>query len=240
MRGVWVAGVRSSPPHPSAAPTPSPQGEGRAAGAAAPTVGWLPRAIQPGLAAVRPCGGRSSASDTPRSMSGWWSQCSWGSPALRREEAAPFAIQPPMSIIAPSSVGCADTFPPGGRQGRRGGGPYGGVVTACHSTGVGGGEALRRAEQSPAPTDKVAACLQTTRPFSNPSPGTARRVVAPYADALRRSIHPRLLVGRGDGADSASDTPRRMSGWWSQCPWGKPALRRIVVTVYHSTGLGGG
>ena len=29
------------------------------------------------------------------------------------------------------------------------------------------------------------------------------------------------MGGGGVGADSASDTPRRMSGWWSQCPWGK-------------------
>ena len=31
-------------------------------------------------------------------------------------------------------------------------------------------------------------------------------------------------AGEG-GTHSASDTPRRMSGLWSQCPWGSPALR---------------
>ena len=66
-------------------------------------------------------GGTRSASDTPRSMSGMWSQCPWGSPALRRgagfrgvggccgvraEQSPaptgvsnPFAIQPGLAVI---------------------------------------------------------------------------------------------------------------------------------------------
>ena len=40
-----------------------------------------------------PFGGTHSASDTPRSMSGMWSQCPWGSPALRRD-GAPHTMQP--------------------------------------------------------------------------------------------------------------------------------------------------
>ena len=41
------------------------------------------------------------------------------------------------------------------------------------------------------------------------------------------------------GRSSASDTLRRMSSWWSQCPWGKPRpYGGSVVTVYHSTGGG--
>ena len=80
----------------------------------------------------------------------------------------------------------------------------------------------------------------------------------------------RLALRGRKGADSASDTPRSMSGWWSQCPWGKssapterigsfltptggfgycrrvfgrsraPPLRAVVDTARHSTGFGGG
>ena len=45
---------------------------------------------------------------------------------------------------------------------------------------------------------------------------------------------------RAGGRSRASDTPRSMSGLWSQCPWGKPRpYERFVVAVYHSSGVGG-
>ena len=44
---------------------------------------------------------------------------------------------------------------------------------------------------------------------------------------------------RVGGTHSASDTPRGTSGLWSQCPWGSPALRMVVVAGRHVTGCGG-
>ena len=42
------------------------------------------------------------------------------------------------------------------------------------------------------------------------------------------------------GADSASDTPRRMSGWWSQCPWGKSsAPTHGADALFHLSASGG-
>ena len=78
-----------------------------------------------------------------------------------------------------------------------------------------------RAEQSPAPTDKTMPLRNQRRPLSMLSRVTARRVVAPYA-----ALPPRNPANGQGGTRSASDTPRRMSGMWSQCPWGSPALRR--------------
>ena len=181
----------SSPPHPSAAPTPSPQGEGRAAGrqrhtakheryvepvplgwAAAPTVGWLPRAIQLGLAVVGGGLGRSRA------------------PPLRIKS-LPVCTQRTLSQTRhrvrragssrPTQARCGVPFTPGcwwaeamGRT--ESSAPTDGLLLPCAvQPGVGGGWGRVRAEQSPAPTDKVAACLQPMHPFSNPSPGTARR-----------------------------------------------------------------
>ena len=55
------------------------------------------------------------------------------------------------------------------------------------------------------------------------------------------SIYPPLAVSVTwvGGTHSASDTPRRMSGMWSQCPWGSPALRRGVVALLYLSNLGG-
>ncbi len=71
-----------------------------------------------------------------------------------------------------------------------------------------------------------------TRPWRWPlpgdgGPGSSRPTVV--IDAVCHS------TGLGDGrhrlggTHSASDTLRRMSSRWSQCPWGRPALRRNVA-----------
>ena len=84
-----------------------------------------------------------------------------------------------------------------------------------------------------------------------------------------RLCPPQPKVVGAQGADSASDTPRRMSGWWSQCPWGRSSAPThgcrcrvpstlpgwvslpsfgppgasaptvVVVTAHHPPGLGG-
>ena len=62
--------------------------------------------------------------------------------------------------------------------------------------------------------------------------------------AMPFTVHPALAVGGAGqaGADSASDTPRRMSGWWSQCPWGKssaPTQGLPMPGAIHPGGGGG-
>ena len=53
--------------------------------------------------------------------------------------------------------------------------------------------------------------------------GAARRVVAPYGGLAAGTIQPGVAEAHGGvGRSRASDTLRRMSSWWSQCPWGKP------------------
>ena len=60
--------------------------------------------------------------------------------------------------------------------------------------------------------------------------------------AMPFTVHPALAVGGAGqaGADSASDTPRRMSGWWSQCPWGKSSAptERIGSFLTPTGGFG--
>ena len=61
-------------------------------------------------------------------------------------------------------------------------------------------------------------------------------------DAVCRSALALIDASVG-GTHSASDTPRRMSGMWSQCPWGSPALRRVSLPccIYPTlAGVGGG
>ena len=62
-----------------------------------------------------------------------------------------------------------------------------------------------RAEQSPAPTEIIAA-------------GSI------FPDAA-------VIAAGVGGTHSASDTPRSMSGMWSLCPWGSPALRWVLTPV---------
>ena len=106
-------------------------------------------------------GGTHSASDTPRSMSGMWSQCPWGSPALRGVVQSRPLISPALGDrrplirhglyrpchLPPQGEGRAGfccrlpfTRPGGFRYrgtGRRVVGPYGGVVAVCHSFSLG-------------------------------------------------------------------------------------------------------
>ena len=67
------------------------------------------------------------------------------------------------------------------------------------------GIAAMRAEQSPAPTEIIAA-------------GSI------FPDAA-------VIAAGVGGTHSASDTPRSMSGMWSLCPWGSPALRWVLTPV---------
>ena len=112
--------------------------------------------------------------------------------------------------------------------------------------------ALRRAEQSPAPTHDRRCPLSFIRPRRwvpcggrSRASDTLRRMSSwwsqcpwgkprPYERlSLPCAMQPGLAViaaGVG-GTHSASDTPRSMSGMWSQCPWGSPALRRVLTPV---------
>ena len=53
-------------------------------------------------------------------------------------------------------------------------------------------------------------------------------------DAVCRSAVALIDASVG-GTRSASDTLRRMSSWWSQCPWGSPALRMCVPFLRWAT-----
>ena len=49
-----------------------------------------------------------------------------------------------------------------------------------------------------------------------------------------RLCPPQPKVVDAQGVDSASDTPRRMSGWWSQCPWGRSSAPTHGCRFYTS------
>ena len=88
-----------------------------------------------------------------------------------------------------------------GQPGRRGVGPY----------GIGRGQ------------------VAFIRPWRLPPRGMRALLEAPLRCwAMAGAVHPGLVGGDtwSGGTHSASDTPRSMSGMWSQCPWGSPALRR--------------
>ena len=63
----------------------------------------MPVAMQPGLTGVAGRLGRSSASDTPRSMSGLWSQCPWGKPR-------PYGGAMPFDVLSAGGAGKAGWF----------------------------------------------------------------------------------------------------------------------------------
>ncbi len=123
----------------------------------------------------------------------------------------------------------------GGGWGRAGGThrsrPTAGDDTVCYATVPGGGR--QPAHGAP----------RSSRPTEETAQFAIHRASLPHRPLIRHGLWPCHLLPEekagwdlppcaiqlalpaavtGFGRSSASDTLRRMSSWWSQCPWGKP------------------
>ena len=137
--------------------------------------------------------------------------------------------------VAPSS-GPAGHLPPRGKAGSiwawvdvaPSSGPAGCLVLSLRQTDF---QTLRAVKIGPLPCGGHASSATGGAVPARPYGGWGAAFISPDG----ADYSPRV-----GGTHSASDTPRGTSGLWSQCPWGSPALRMVVVAGRHVTGCGGG